>query len=148
VGLCHDIGLEVYCGFILGHPWDNIGSVVGTIEFADRLEPDYVGFSVMCPYPGTKVREIALMEGGILSDDYSKYRSNYIVYRPPGLDGFDMMTLKNYAEGFFYTRTFRRLFNQFQRMFNREGWKPKVDFLYRMIRWYLPIMLYWRINPL
>lgn len=123
-----DAGLLCYTGFMLGHPWDTPGSIRNTIGFANKIDPDALGFSITCPYPKTMIHDVAEKQGGILTDDFSRYKSNYVVYVPPGLEGMDMKHLKVFAESFFYGFNLSRLYNQFKRMFFRRGWKPKVHF--------------------
>jgi hypothetical protein len=67
VSVCHNAGLPVYGGFIIGHPSDTVCSVVNSMLFSVSSGLDYAGFGLMMPFPGTRVREQALLDGGIVS---------------------------------------------------------------------------------
>lgn len=76
IALAKELGLFVECGFILGHPNENMKTALETIDFASKLNTDIADFGIMVPYPGTEVRRMALNgEGGyrILTDDWSEY---------------------------------------------------------------------------
>ena len=139
INLCKKHGLVTYCGFILGHPFDTVNSVDDTIRFADSLDPDYVGFSIMCPYPGSMAFDYVRKHGGLLTEDFSKYHTPNVVYQAPGLKGIDLHWLKDYAETFFYSKRLRQRYNQ---MVYRPGWKPKIHFLYLLFRFHLPFLFY------
>jgi len=145
VNLIKQAGLMSYTGFMLGHPWDDEQSVRNTIDFAEELDADAVGFSITCPYPKTKIREIAEVEGGILTNDYSKYKSNHVVYIPPKLKGHDMKKLKEHAERYFYSRNIKRIYSQFKRMFFQKGWKPKAHFMILLVKSYFPYWIKWKM---
>jgi radical SAM superfamily enzyme YgiQ (UPF0313 family) len=44
-----------------------------TIEFACEVDPLIANFSMMTPYPGTKVYEIAKRQGRLLLEDWEDY---------------------------------------------------------------------------
>ena len=49
--------------FILGIPVETYQDERNTIEFAKSICPDYVQFSTLSPFPGTKVYEDAIKDG-------------------------------------------------------------------------------------
>jgi anaerobic magnesium-protoporphyrin IX monomethyl ester cyclase len=51
---CRELGIETQASYILGFPDETREDMLGTIEFADRLNTDRVGFYKLTPYPGTK----------------------------------------------------------------------------------------------
>jgi radical SAM superfamily enzyme YgiQ (UPF0313 family) len=75
-------GLESVALFILGHPNETEKTARDTINLAVRLNPTSIAVGIMVPYPGTRIREMALRgEGGyrMISDswdDYDKYLGN------------------------------------------------------------------------
>ncbi len=51
------VGIKVILHFIFGAPDENWESIKRSINFALKVEPDYVGFNILTPYPGTEVYE-------------------------------------------------------------------------------------------
>jgi radical SAM superfamily enzyme YgiQ (UPF0313 family) len=63
------LGLEVLTYFMIGFPDETEREAQDTLRFAMELDPDYVAFAVLIPYPGTEVYRQAL-ERGIIKDDF------------------------------------------------------------------------------
>ena len=68
------VGLETVGFFIIGLPGDNEETMEKTIRFACELDPLVANFSMMTPYPGTKVWEQVHRNGGrMLVKDWQDY---------------------------------------------------------------------------
>ena len=67
------VGLETIGFFIIGLPGDTRESMQRTIDFAIELDPLIANFSMMTPYPGTRVYEIIKSQGRMLIDDWEDY---------------------------------------------------------------------------
>lgn len=69
-------GIDTAGFFILGHPYETEETLKKTIDFAKKLPLDLVQFSMMIPYPGTEVYEMAKKKEGIelLNKDWSSFR--------------------------------------------------------------------------
>jgi len=68
------VGLETVGFFIIGLPGDNEVTMEKTIKFACELDPMVANFSMMTPYPGTKVWEQVHRNGGrMLVKDWQDY---------------------------------------------------------------------------
>jgi anaerobic magnesium-protoporphyrin IX monomethyl ester cyclase len=67
------VGLETIGFFIIGLPGDSRASMQRTIDFAIELDPLIANFSMMTPYPGTKVYEMVKSEGRLLIHDWEDY---------------------------------------------------------------------------
>jgi radical SAM superfamily enzyme YgiQ (UPF0313 family) len=67
------VGLETMGFFIIGLPGDTEETMERTIKFACEVDPLIANFSMMTPYPGTKVYEIAKRQGRLLLDDWEDY---------------------------------------------------------------------------
>lgn len=67
------VGLETIGFFIIGLPGETEKSMDRTIKFACEVDPLIANFSMMTPYPGTKVWEIAKRQGRLLLDDWEDY---------------------------------------------------------------------------
>jgi radical SAM superfamily enzyme YgiQ (UPF0313 family) len=67
------VDLETIGFFIIGLPGETEETMDRTIKFACELDPLIANFSMMTPYPGTKVYEIAKRQGRLLLDDWEDY---------------------------------------------------------------------------
>ncbi|MDM8519912.1 radical SAM protein [Anaerolineales bacterium HSG6] len=67
------VGLETMGFFIVGLPGENEASMERTIKFACEVDPMIANFSMMTPYPGTKVWEIVKRQGNLLLHDWDDY---------------------------------------------------------------------------
>jgi radical SAM superfamily enzyme YgiQ (UPF0313 family) len=70
---CKEVGLQTIGFFIIGLPGENRQTMQDTIDFAVELDPLIANFSMMTPYPGTKVYEIVKREGKLLMTDWEDY---------------------------------------------------------------------------
>jgi radical SAM superfamily enzyme YgiQ (UPF0313 family) len=59
VKLCKKYKIKTYLLFVLGLPWETRETAVDTIEFAKKLDGDFVDFNIAYPLPGTEYYEIA-----------------------------------------------------------------------------------------
>lgn len=84
VGLAKANGLRVWCKFILGHPDETHATIRDTVDFIAKINPDQLSVSIMTPFPGTPIHEMARRgEGGyrLLSggwEDFDKYSSGVL----------------------------------------------------------------------
>lgn len=53
VEACRALGIESQASYIFGFPDETLEDMQATIEFADQLDTDQVGFYKLTPYPGT-----------------------------------------------------------------------------------------------
>lgn len=67
------VGLETIGFFIIGLPGETEETMENTIRFACEVDPMIANFSMMTPYPGTQVYEIAKRQGRLLMDDWEDY---------------------------------------------------------------------------
>jgi radical SAM superfamily enzyme YgiQ (UPF0313 family) len=115
-----ELGYLIYGGFIIGFPQDTIETVWQTITCPDEFNIDSPGFEIMVPYPKTEVRRIAEKEGGILTNDFSRYSTYDIVYIPPGLRGYNLLAIRQFAFQYFHTRNENRLKKWLNRFIDRK----------------------------
>jgi len=64
-----DVGIETFAYFIIGYARETEASMRRTIDFAKKLCPDMVMFTIATPYPKTNLYQLAL-EDGIIKGDY------------------------------------------------------------------------------
>lgn len=73
VNLAKKAGLETECYFMLGNPTEREDDIKKSIDFAIKLNPDYVKFAITIPLPGTTMFDEMLTKGQIKTRNWSKY---------------------------------------------------------------------------
>ena len=68
-----EVNLQTIGFFIIGLPGETREAMQRTIDFAIELDPMIANFSMMTPYPGTKVYEIVKRQGRFLINDWEDY---------------------------------------------------------------------------
>ncbi len=74
--LCKKVGIDTLADFILGGPGQTRSDVEETINFALKLDPSYVQFTVMTPFPGTELYRMGLSRGLIKNDYWREFAKN------------------------------------------------------------------------
>ncbi len=103
-------GIEIFGSFILGWPGDTISSIWKTINFSKRLDIDFAVFGIATIVPGTPMCELAIKQGVIDKDSWSKFFRGEI--RTPPISNFvtneydrkTLLRLVGIAYGQFYLR--------------------------------------------
>ena len=81
-GWCHELGLEIRGSFILGLPNETFEKAQKTIDFAKELKLSIAAFHLFHPEYGTKLYDVALKEGKLLGDPWTKRTK--VAYLPNG----------------------------------------------------------------
>lgn len=129
----HDHGIGIQGSFIFGYDWDTKISFETIVDFAEKTRLDSVLFTILTPYPGTRVFNRMREEGRIITTDWSKYDMAHVVYRPRNMtpdelqEGFLEANRRFYSMGSILKRLtlFRRSIQVFGPM-NwgfRKAWK-------------------------
>ena len=82
----HAHGIGLAGNFIFGFDHDNETTFPEVVDFVDRARLDGFYYSLLTPYPGTPFYEQMKAEGRLLEDDWSRYDTNHVVYRPRLMD--------------------------------------------------------------
>lgn len=140
----HDYGIGVNGAFVFGFDHDDESVFDRTIEFVIKAKLDVCYFSILTPYPGTRLYSQMLQEGRIIDHDWSNYNTNNVVFMPKLMkpeklfDGFHYALRKSFS----YSAIFKRLwgngtYKQFFYPMNfgfrktvRKTIKNKQDFYY------------------
>ncbi|RLE73164.1 MAG: hypothetical protein DRZ80_06560 [Thermoprotei archaeon] len=77
-----DVGLSVGLFFMVGAPGETLETVYETLKLIEKLDPDYVHFSIATPYPGTDFWKWVEENGRFLTHDYSKFEREFIFETP------------------------------------------------------------------
>jgi anaerobic magnesium-protoporphyrin IX monomethyl ester cyclase len=115
VRLAKASGLRVWCKFILGHPDETHDTLRDTADFIAKLNPHQLSVSIMTPFPGTPIHEMALRgEGGyrLLSggwEDFDKYSSGVLELETVSLGQLKRYQIGCYANLYVRNRRFVEL---------------------------------------
>jgi len=100
----HDHGIGIDGSFVFGFDTDDAGVFDRTLDFVTRARIEVPYFSILTPYPGTRLYDRLDREQRILSRDWSLYDTSQVVIRPRQL------TPDQLQEG--YWRVFREAYAQ------------------------------------
>jgi anaerobic magnesium-protoporphyrin IX monomethyl ester cyclase len=115
VGLAKANDLRVWCKFILGHPNETPETIRDTIDFIAKINPHKLSVSIMTPFPGTPIHEMALRgEGGyrLLSggwEDFDKYSSGVLELETVSLGRLKRYQIECYLNMYLRNGRFREL---------------------------------------
>ena len=104
-----EVGIETLAYFMIGSPTETKDQILNTINFAKRLKPDYVHFSITTPFPATQLYYMGI-EQGVFEEDYWKEfainPSEDFIPQPWDaiLSRNELMELLDHAYKSFYTR--------------------------------------------
>ncbi len=77
-----NVGIAVGLFFMVGAPGETLETVHETLRLIERLDPDYVHFSIATPYPRTDFWKWVEENGRFLTLDYSKFEREFIFETP------------------------------------------------------------------
>lgn len=119
-----DHGIEARASFIIGHPYETHQTVAETISFAKELDLLEANFTIMTPYPGTVVYDMALRGEGIhfVRPEYARDWRVYRRWGDPiietqGLSADELKQAREEAVTEFYVQP--KVFNYFYSLFER-----------------------------
>jgi radical SAM superfamily enzyme YgiQ (UPF0313 family) len=81
----HDHGIGIDASFVFGLDADDEGVFDRTLDFVERAKIEVPYFSILTPYPGTRLYRRLEEEDRILTRDWSLYDTSHVVYRPKTL---------------------------------------------------------------
>lgn len=120
----HDHGIGIDASFVFGFDTDDAGVFDRTLEFATKAKVDAAYFSLLTPYPGTRLHARLKAEQRLLTEDWSLYDGSRVVYRPKKLQTDQLL------EGYYRVlREFYRLPSIFGRLWGAKTYK---NFFYPM----------------
>lgn len=78
----HDHGIGIDASFVFGFDSDDGGVFDRTVDFVQRAKVEVTYFSILTPYPGTRLFKRMATEGRLLTTDWTLYDTSHVVYRP------------------------------------------------------------------
>ena len=109
----HDHGIGIQGSFIFGHDWDTLDTFDEVLEFTERTKLESVHYTILTPFPGTRLYERYKAEGRLITEDWRLYDMCHAVFRPKN------MTPEELEAGFLRVN---RAFYSFPSMFRRLPW--------------------------
>ena len=94
----NSLGIKTHLTFCFGLPGETKDTIKKTVDYALRLAPSSVQFSILTPFPGTALFEDLDREGKIFTKDWSFYDGHHnCVFQPDNLSPADLKEAKYYA---------------------------------------------------
>jgi len=120
----HDFGVGIDASFVFGFDTDDEGVFDRTLEFVHKAKIEIPYYSILTPYPGTRLHKRLCAENRILTSDWSLYDTNHVVFKPKNLTEEQLMNgyLRSMKESFSWSSILRR-------MWGSTSWK---QFFYGM----------------
>ncbi len=129
----HDHGIGIQGSFIFGMDQDDPSIFSDVLRFIEKTHLEAALFSVLTPFPGTRIQETLHRENRILHMDWEKYDMNHVVIQPKKMtpqqlqEGFNWAYKRLYGYGSILKRLFPFNKNSFfygvQNIGFRQGWK-------------------------
>ena len=135
----HDHGIGIQGSFIFGTDEDDSSVFSDVLRFVEKIHLEAALFSVLTPFPGTRIQESLMGERRIIHQDWEKYDMNHVVYEPRKMtpeqlqEGFNWAYRRLYGYPSILKRLFpfkrSGLFYGIQNYGFRSGWKKTLSFM-------------------
>ena len=139
IKMIHDHGIGIQGSFIFGTDQDDPSVFSDVLRFIEKAHIEAALFSVLTPFPGTRIQQTLMKENRILHTDWEKYDMNHVVFRPRNMtpeqlqNGLNWAYKRLYGYGSILKRLFpfkkRSLFYAIQNYGFRRGWKKSLNAL-------------------
>lgn len=109
----HACNIKALGTFVLGFDGDTKESILETVENVEKIKVDIPRYSVLTPYPGTPLFAKLKNEDRILTEDWSLYDQEHVVYHPQNISPQDLEKLLHYTwkETYSFKRLLKRSYN-------------------------------------
>ena len=114
-----DHGMTVTGFFMFGFDHDTPHIFNKTLQAMYEWNLESASFSILTPYPGTRLFERLEKEGRITSYDWSRYAEGKVNYKPKMMSEKELLKGITYIAGDFYS-----IKNSFKRSFNSNNLSP------------------------
>jgi len=103
--LSRELGFSTWAFFMIGAPGETKKTVRDTLRVAKKLDPDFVKFLILKPYPGTEVYNQLEEDGFIIDKNWHHYGVyTFPVHRVKNLDSTQIQKLQNWLYRSYYMR--------------------------------------------
>ncbi|MDR3281374.1 MAG: B12-binding domain-containing radical SAM protein [Synergistaceae bacterium] len=97
-------GIDVRVSLMIGNPGETRETVMESMSFISKVDPDLLIYNVTTPYPGTEMFKWADENGFLLTKDWDKYDLRHSVMELPTISNKEIDELYSYAYKKFYRR--------------------------------------------
>jgi anaerobic magnesium-protoporphyrin IX monomethyl ester cyclase len=105
IKITKEAGITSVAYFMIGTPGETLDDINKTIDFAKKLNPDAVNFSITIPMPGTEMFDTANKIGNITANSFKDFDfSKYPIFESPALPKDKVYELYTRADREFYLR--------------------------------------------
>jgi len=111
-------GIQIFASYILGGLAEDRASTEATIELARRLDSNIAQFSILTPYPGTRLFE--QLQDRLRHRDWRRYDMLHLVFRHPNFSPWRLYGYLLKANVRFYSRS-REARRGFWTVMHRQG---------------------------
>ncbi|MDD5163425.1 MAG: radical SAM protein [Candidatus ainarchaeum sp.] len=132
-------GIQVHGTFVFGMPGETKETIQKTIDYAKKLDIDFVQFSIAQPYPGTEFFEILKKQGYLKFGDWSEFLDKEGCITPifeyPNLKAGEMEKFlkKAYRQYYFRPKYIAKAVKQ--RLTNRELAKTSLRSAWNLVKY-------------
>ncbi|MBW1723284.1 MAG: B12-binding domain-containing radical SAM protein [Deltaproteobacteria bacterium] len=108
----HDHGIGIQGSFIFGADEDDKSVFSDVLRFIERTHIEAALFSVLTPFPGTRIREWLRAQNRIIHNDWEKYDMNHVVFKPRKMNPEELQAGLEWAyrKLYGYSSILKRLF--------------------------------------
>jgi radical SAM superfamily enzyme YgiQ (UPF0313 family) len=122
-------GIKTLASFMVGNIGETKSTVHDTINFAKKIDPDFYGFAIATPYPGSEFYQIA-KERGYIQKDFFDYNPMKCVIETKNLKRGEIERLSQFAHDSIeeYKHSLRRKIRKFVELlldwgFSKAWWE-------------------------
>ena len=107
----HDYGISIFGAFIFGFENDDDTTFQRTLDFTNECDMEDAQFSILTPFPGTKLFAEMKAQDRLTTYDWSKYDFSHLVFRHKAVtqEELDEKYLTTWNEFYSFKSIFRRL---------------------------------------
>lgn len=99
--LTRKAGIASYASFMIGNYGETKKTVRDSVKLLKKIIPDYGGFAIASPFPGTELYNIAVKKKLITITDFKKYHYEDCILKTDELDTKDILFLAHKANNLF-----------------------------------------------
>lgn len=107
----HDRGIAIMGCFVFGFDHDTRDTFDATVDFVLDAKIDLPRYAIMVPFPGTAAHRRLKAEGRILTDNWSLYDGQHVVFEPKQMTADELLhnTGRAWRKTYSYSSIFKRL---------------------------------------
>ncbi|MBW3013104.1 B12-binding domain-containing radical SAM protein [Candidatus Woesearchaeota archaeon] len=85
-----DYGIQVWGGFVMGSDQDDKKTMQKTVDFCNETGIEVPQFSILTPFPGTKLFNDLVEQGRLITKNWSLFDGWHVVFKPKKLSAYEL----------------------------------------------------------